>query len=394
MAFTVLLCFGLLLAGILCDLTLLVAKDPSVQFDSPRIISIPHDNLAFCKSFAYEKPRKSKKSSKRKKNKKHLLKQTEEEKMSNKVFEACERITNAPFSPFIETVVCINNETQIDNLRQFPVRSSTVYTGNLTDNTVYLDAYYEWDEKTLKKFADYWFILDRKPTYKIIVARYLEDIAWLEPLQEHLIVLNKGIPLNMTNEIALPNVGREAHSYLWYIIHHYEELPEVLIFTQGDISDHHCGTNDIEYASCLESLRLFASRMGKATPRVVYKYDPEVEITMSDVSADGDVRILSTSYWDPKFNSYDHFINLIKNVTYRPEIIDLKAYTFDDWFVHHIEDPYPNPIQIYPNSLFSVHRRRIWRHPKSYYESLINEVSYSIHPIEAHFIERSWFYIF
>ena len=374
-----------------CDLTLLVANDPSVQFVSPRLISIPHDNLPFCKTLAYQtKERKSKAKKAKGKRKKSSVIKTEEEKMSKKIVQACERITTAPFVHHQETVVLINNQTDINSLRQFAVKSSSVYDGDIHDDNVYFEAYYEWDEQSLKKFADYWFELDRKPTYKVVVARYKEDIGWLDPLQEHLVILNKGVPYNVSNEVLLPNVGREPHSYLWYIIENYEQLPEVLIFTQGDISDHHCGTNNTEYLTYIDTLRLFASRMGKATPRVIHRYDPQANISLSDVSTEGDIRILSTSYWDPKFNNYEHFIRFTKNVAYQ----SADYYDFDDWFVEHVQDPYPNPIAVYPNSLFSVHRRRVWRHPRSYYESLIQEVSYAVHPIEAHFMERSWFYIF
>ena len=350
------------------DMTLLLAAHPSVQFDSPVLISIPHGNLSFCN---------------------FLVNLVKTEELINITFETCIRMTSAPFVRYEETVVCINKETNLNSLNRFAVKSTAVYESNL-DNNVYFEAYYEWDEQSLLQFADYWFELDRKPTYKVVVARYKEDIGWLDPLQEHLVILNKGVPYNVSNEVLLPNVGREPHSYLWYIIENYEQLPEVLIFTQGDISDHHCGTNNTEYLICVESLRLFASRMGKATPRVIYKYDSEAERSLSDVSADGDIRILSTSFWDPKFNNYEHFTNLIRNISYQHNM----SYDFDDWFVEHIQDPYPNPIAVYPNSLFSVHRRRIWRHPRSYYESLIQEVSYAVHPIEAHFMERSWFYIF
>ena len=38
--------------------------------------------------------------------------------------------------------------------------------------------------------------------------------------------------------IALPNIGREAHTYLWHIIHNYESLGEVTVFCQGKPFDH------------------------------------------------------------------------------------------------------------------------------------------------------------
>ena len=36
----------------------------------------------------------------------------------------------------------------------------------------------------------------------------------------------------------LPNVGRETHSYLTYIVEHYDSLPPAIVFTQGDPFPH------------------------------------------------------------------------------------------------------------------------------------------------------------
>ena len=55
-------------------------------------------------------------------------------------------------------------------------------------------------------------------SYKIIVARFNEDIEWLNSEKENCIIYNKGNKLNIHNEIPLQNVGRESDTYLNYII--------------------------------------------------------------------------------------------------------------------------------------------------------------------------------
>lgn len=75
----------------------------------------------------------------------------------------------------------------------------------------------------------------------LIIARYNEDISWSEYFKDKRVVLDKsGIEGNGLdkNWIFLPNVGREGHSYLFYIIQNYHNLPEGMVFTQGDPSDH------------------------------------------------------------------------------------------------------------------------------------------------------------
>lgn len=45
-------------------------------------------------------------------------------------------------------------------------------------------------------------------TYKIVVARYNENIEWLQSEMDNCIIYNKGDPLHIQNEILLDNVGR------------------------------------------------------------------------------------------------------------------------------------------------------------------------------------------
>ena len=58
---------------------------------------------------------------------------------------------------------------------------------------------------------------------KYIIARYQEDISWSDGLDRF--VVQKGE--------HLPNVGREASSWLWYIHEFYDELEGVYAFRQG-----------------------------------------------------------------------------------------------------------------------------------------------------------------
>lgn len=71
----------------------------------------------------------------------------------------------------------------------------------------------------------------------IVVSRYNEDISWLERIYNYrTFIYNKGGHLD--NTITLPNVGREAHTYLHHIVHNYENLGEWVFFVQGHPFDH------------------------------------------------------------------------------------------------------------------------------------------------------------
>jgi hypothetical protein len=73
---------------------------------------------------------------------------------------------------------------------------------------------------------------------EIVVAQYREDTTWTDNISNATITIyNKGGTDNKGG-IALPNYGREAHTYLHHIIKQYDNIAPVTIFTQGTPFDH------------------------------------------------------------------------------------------------------------------------------------------------------------
>ncbi len=75
--------------------------------------------------------------------------------------------------------------------------------------------------------------------YEIVVARYKENVKWLESISNRqnlkVTVYNKFF--NESN--FLPNEsGREAHTYLHHIYTNYDSLADYTIFTQANPFDH------------------------------------------------------------------------------------------------------------------------------------------------------------
>ena len=66
-------------------------------------------------------------------------------------------------------------------------------------------------------------------------------IKWLKSEKDNCIFYNKGNKIGIENEIMLKNAGRESETYLNYIITIYDNLPDIVVFTQGNISDHRTG---------------------------------------------------------------------------------------------------------------------------------------------------------
>ena len=72
---------------------------------------------------------------------------------------------------------------------------------------------------------------------KVIIARYQEDVAWAEEFGYDYVVYDKGGRGDITSR-TLPNIGREAHTYLTHITREYDHLADMNVFLQGDPFDH------------------------------------------------------------------------------------------------------------------------------------------------------------
>ena len=77
-----------------------------------------------------------------------------------------------------------------------------------------------------------------RPPLELVVARYHEDLAWLRrvPREFTVTVYNKGPAI--PDATPLPNVGREAHTYLHHLTECHGALAALTVFVQGHPFDH------------------------------------------------------------------------------------------------------------------------------------------------------------
>jgi hypothetical protein len=76
---------------------------------------------------------------------------------------------------------------------------------------------------------------------ELVVAHYTENLNWLRNLPSgiRLTVYDKSPDhLAGSDAILLPNIGREAHTYLHHIVSHYDSLADWTLFAQGKPFDH------------------------------------------------------------------------------------------------------------------------------------------------------------
>lgn len=97
---------------------------------------------------------------------------------------------------------------------------------------------------------------------RVIVARYREDVSWLRELGYPFLIYDKsGDPF--PGAVPLPNIGREAHTYLTHIVREYDTLAPVTAFVQGDPFDH---LSDHGRATVDDLRRIIADVADRGTP--------------------------------------------------------------------------------------------------------------------------------
>jgi hypothetical protein len=79
---------------------------------------------------------------------------------------------------------------------------------------------------------------------ELVVARYNENIRWLYEINDNfkLRIYNKGqdnIPFEYTK---LPNIGGDAHTFIYHISENYDHLADFTAFVQGNPFDHETKT--------------------------------------------------------------------------------------------------------------------------------------------------------
>ena len=197
--------------------------------------------------------------------------------------------------------------------------------------------------------------------YHIVVAHFNEDLEWLTPFdKETLIIYSKGTLATVDCiQKVLPNVGRESHTYLSYILEYYDNLPNIVFFTQGSIREH-MYFDQKDYIQQKFLLMQANSSDNYTVEHFNYGLDPDWHLAFCR-------EFLARSPLSGK----DFF------KTYINPDIDLDS-----------------PIRWYGGAIFSVKREAILSRSKEYYKTLLDTVSENNAPETGHFLERSWYYIF
>lgn len=215
---------------------------------------------------------------------------------------------------------------------------------------------------------------------EIVVSRYNEKLEWLkdEPFNEYpVIIYNKGpndnyykAP-NIVKTVPLENVGREGHTYLYHIIHNYDNLSDITVFLPGSVN----------LENKYPKSKLTVLEGAKHNNTVLLKdYSWNIQNGVKNELYDFQLDQWQTS--DSNNRDAGTELNLLTAET-RP---------YGKWYEKHFPDV--NIEYVSYLGILCIHKRHILQHPKSYYENLIQELNTHSNPEVGHYLERSWIAVF
>jgi hypothetical protein len=205
--------------------------------------------------------------------------------------------------------------------------------------------------------------------FEVVVARYNEDLNWLfkEFPNDKVTIYNKGQDLNIKlpdnyKIIKLPNIGRESHTYLYHIIHEYDNLNDKILFLQGNPYD--------------QPQTIFQ-------PLSVYKYrNPDSCTNITARCAKDNLKNL---------NNYLQKVNWSKT-KWKDTALDQGTMT--EYLERHLhKDLHQKELNIIYNSQFAVKKGIIHNRNKKHYNNLLSTVA-TPEPIAGHYLERLWDVVF
>eukprot|EP00967_Tisochrysis_lutea_P076099 scaffold102777_cov30-Tisochrysis_lutea.AAC.1 len=236
----------------------------------------------------------------------------------------------------------------------------------------------------------------------VVVVRYDEPLDWLAGLgAAQLWLYNKGEPdvqlplgaADRVSQLRVPNRGREGEAYLRHIIEQYDSLPDIVIFTQARITDHLAAWTTVGTSSRWRGRR-FASETAFLQCLAAQAESGGLSEPTEAVSAD-----TKDHNWRSDWNR--DYLGTVGS-WFMPDRYLEGNVTFREWFERWI-GPYPFKARHESRGglfcacscgIFAVRRDRILSRSRSYYEALHRQVAWHVDPVEGHFLERSWFYIF
>lgn len=189
----------------------------------------------------------------------------------------------------------------------------------------------------------------------IVIARYKEDISWIDSIIDKNFDINIHVYNKHKGENLLPNVGREGHTYVYHIIDKYHDLRDT-IFLQGNPFD-------------------FDHEFPKGTiKKFIVDYFNEDKKELDFFS----------------FNSNAYYVDKNGYPTRRSVPIPVGAF-YEKIFG---EKSSPEVFEFNAGACFFVSKKAMQNICLEKYQVMLDSLSHCKSPVEGHCLERMWRTIF
>jgi hypothetical protein len=215
----------------------------------------------------------------------------------------------------------------------------------------------------------------KSPDVEMVIANYEEDIEWVNTVPSNIYnkitIYNKGRPKNYGSLIkkgakihALPNIGREGHTYLYHIIANYDNLADLTMFIPGSSMTFYQKKAQLDV--------IFDVLQTKRDSIIIGFTDPEyIENELNTFMID---EYEITSEENKKRNPG----SILEPAEIRP---------FGKWI--NARFPGEKLTCIGYRGVAVASREDIQKRPREFYEGLIGELQ-TPNPEVGHYIERAW----
>jgi hypothetical protein len=227
----------------------------------------------------------------------------------------------------------------------------------------------------------------------LIIARYNENLDWIEYIPKNLniniIIYNKGLDDISYPSIKLQNIGRESHTYLYYIIENYDNLADINISTQGDPFIHNPNfIYDLYKINTYEDIQPLSYGYSYNTP------PPEITYLFYEkYKSNFYVDYLDNNFQPTNIYYYNRFSEItINDIKKELNEKDLLKYYIKKLDITNIKTKYLLPTSY--AALFSVKKYIIKKRKIDFYKNMLNVLLDTKKFDMGYILERLWLMIF
>jgi hypothetical protein len=283
-----------------------------------------------------------------------------------------------------------NNFGKIPN--QYIINNNIIYNNNksILYYTLNIDNYIlsKFDKKIKFTSAKLKY---KSVKYEIVVARYNEDLSWLEKIPKNIkiTIYNKGdVIINNINKaqiIPLPNIGRESHTYIYHIVKNYNNLADTTIFCQGDSIAHSPDfinlLKNIKYFEPVQPLSLyyctdkFPPLYVEVPPKQLFDKTTNLHINNNKVHVEYIDNDFITQY---PYNFYYDY-NMEQTIIQSKELYNtnnLLEFLIERFNIKNIDTQKLIPMCY--SAIFAISKEAICDNSDDFYNNILNNILYEI----------------